>query len=301
MLISYNEACAKDCSTLEQDLDLCERSGFDCIELRLDMLRYYLTRRSVDELAGFFQTSRLRPHAFNALYLYPEFLGPEDDPERQAALLEEFNLSCRVGRAIGSEYLIVVPPLQRDPAGGPYTGSWEDTFAACVRILSRLSDLALPYGMKLCFELVGFERSSVRSVAQADAIVRAVNRPNVGFVFDSYNMYLNGGSILYRHRLRPAGKNLRRPPDERRRRPPGAPGSGQAPVLRRRRGGHRRIPPGAEAGGLPGYRLGGDLPPRVLGQASRMGHCRGLSDHPGGAGAQRLPLIKILGGPGRLK
>ena len=194
MLISYNEACAKDCSTLEQDLDLCERSGFDCIELRLDMLRDYLTRRSVDELAGFFQTSRLRPHAFNALYLYPEFLGPEDDPERQAALLEEFNLSCRVGRAIGSEYLIVVPPLQRDPAGGPYTGSWEDTFAACVRILSRLSDLALPYGMKLCFELVGFERSSVRSVAQADAIVRAVNRPNVGFVFDSYNMYLNGGS-----------------------------------------------------------------------------------------------------------
>ena len=119
MLISYNEACAKDCSTLEQDLDLCERSGFDCIELRLDMLRDYLTRRSVDELAGFFQTSRLRPHAFNALYLYPEFLGPEDDPERQAALLEEFNLSCRVGRAIGSEYLIVVPPLQRDPAAGP--------------------------------------------------------------------------------------------------------------------------------------------------------------------------------------
>ena len=39
MLISYNEACARDCSTLEQDLELCERAGFDCIELRLDMLR----------------------------------------------------------------------------------------------------------------------------------------------------------------------------------------------------------------------------------------------------------------------
>lgn len=194
MLISYNEACARDCSTLEKDLELCERAGFDCIELRLDMLRDYLTRHTVDELAGFFRRSRLRPHAFNALYLYPEFLSPEDDPERQAALLDEFNLSCRVGRAIGSEYIIVVPPLQRDPAGRPYTGRWEDTFAACVRILTRLSDLARPYGMKLCFELVGFERSSVRTVAQADAIVRAVDRPNVGFVFDSYNMYLNGGS-----------------------------------------------------------------------------------------------------------
>lgn len=194
MLISYNEACARDCSTLERDLELCERAGFDCIEIRLDMLRDYLARHTVDELAAFFRTSRLRPHAFNALYLYPEFLGPGDDPERQAALLGEFELGCRVGRAIGSRYFIIVPPLQRDPDGGPYLGRWEDTYAACVRILARLSDLARPYGMNLCFELVGFERSSVRSVEQADAIVRAVDRPNVGFVFDSYNMYLNGGS-----------------------------------------------------------------------------------------------------------
>ena len=193
MLISYNEACARDCSTLEQDLELCERTGFDCIELRLDMLRDYLTRHTVNELVAFFRTSRLRPHAFNALYLYPEFLGPEDDPGRQAALLEEFELGCQVGKTIGSRYFIVVPPLQRNSDGGPYLGRWEDTYASCVRILSRLSDLAWPYGMNLCFELVGFERSSVRSIEQADAIIRAVDRPNVGFVFDSYNIYLNGG------------------------------------------------------------------------------------------------------------
>lgn len=27
MFISYNEACARDCSTLEQDLVLCEKPG----------------------------------------------------------------------------------------------------------------------------------------------------------------------------------------------------------------------------------------------------------------------------------
>lgn len=193
MLISYNEACARDCSTLEQDLALCEKEEFDCIEIRLDMLADYLTRHSLTELAAFFKTSRLRPHAFNALYLYPEFLSGRDDPARQAALLSEFRLGCEAGRAIGSEYFIIVPPLQRDPLGGPYTGRWEDTFADCVRILRELSDRAVPYNIKLCFELVGFERSSVRSIEQADAIVRAVNRPNVGFVFDSYNIFLNGG------------------------------------------------------------------------------------------------------------
>lgn len=193
MLISYNQACARDCSTLEKDLDLCEKVGFDCIEIRLDMLQDYLRRHTIQELADYFKNSRLRPHAFNALYLYPEFLGERDNPERQKSLLNEFRLGCEVGQAIGSRYFIIVPPLQRDPLGGPFMGSWKDTFADCVRILKKLSDMARPYDMNLCFELVGFERSSVRSVEQADSIVRAVDRDNVGFVFDSYNIYLNGG------------------------------------------------------------------------------------------------------------
>ena len=106
MFISYNEACARDCSTLEQDLVLCEKAGFDYIEIRLDMLTDYLKRHTVEELAAFFCTSRLKPHAFNALYLYPEFLSEGDDEARQKELLEEFRLGCEVGRAIGSHYFI---------------------------------------------------------------------------------------------------------------------------------------------------------------------------------------------------
>lgn len=193
MRISYNEACARDCSTLETDLRLCEEVGFDDIEIRFDMLTAYLKEHTVEELAAWFKTSRLRPHALNALYLYPQFLGPQDDPVRQRELLAEFELACRVGEAIGSRYMIVVPPLQRDPNGGPYIGEAEDTFRECVRILKELGRRAQPSGMNLCFELVGFDRSSVRDVAMADRIVRAVDLPNVGFVFDSYNIYLNGG------------------------------------------------------------------------------------------------------------
>lgn len=193
MKISYNEACARDCSTLEKDLVLAEKAGFDYIEIRLDMLTKYLEKHSVDELASFFKTSRIKPHAFNALYLYPEFLSENDNPEKQQALMNEFLLGCMVGRAIGAHYFIIVPPLQRDPKGGPYKGKWEDTFSSCVRILKSLSDIAYGYDMNLCFELVGFERSSVRSIERADAIVRAVDRSNVGFVFDSYNIYLNEG------------------------------------------------------------------------------------------------------------
>lgn len=193
MIIGYNEATGKGCSTLEQDLCLCEDAGFDTIEIRLDMLAEYLKAHTVDDLAAFFARSRIRPHAFNALYTYPRLFGPKDDADRREALLGEFRLGCEVGRAIGSEYFIIVPPLQRNPDDGPFIGTREDTHRNCVRILNVLSGMAEPYHMKLCFELVGFERSSVRTVKEADAIVRAVGRPNVGFVFDSYNIYLNGG------------------------------------------------------------------------------------------------------------
>lgn len=194
MKLSYNEACTRDCSSLEKDLILCEKAGFDYIEIRLDMLEKYMETHTIKDLASFFKTSRIRPHAFNALYLYPEFLGENDDKQKRQKLLAKFELGCKTAQAIGSHYFIVVPPLQCDPTGGPFTGTWEETYRNCVRILKKLSVMAKPYEMKLCFELVGFERSSVRSVAEADSIVRAVDEPNVGFVFDAYNLFLNSGS-----------------------------------------------------------------------------------------------------------
>lgn len=192
MKISYNEATARGCSNLELDLKLCEQAGFDYIEIRLDMLKEYLKGHYVEELAEFFNTSHMKPHALNALYLYPEFLGDEDDEERQKELLADFNLGCEVGKTIGSRYFIIVPPLQSNPDGGPFIGSREETFQNCVRILRKLGAMADSYDINLCFELVGFARSSVRTVDEADAIVRAVDLANVGFVFDSYNLYLNG-------------------------------------------------------------------------------------------------------------
>ena len=41
------------------------------------------------------------------------------------------------------------------------------------------------------FEIVGFERSSVRTIGAAKRIVEAVNEPNLGYVIDAYNLYLH--------------------------------------------------------------------------------------------------------------
>lgn len=189
MQIGYNEATAMNCSTLAQDLVLCEANGFDFIELRLDMLHDYMKTHSIDDLKQFFSRSHLKPHALNALYTFSGFFDGSNS-EQEQELVKEFLWGCNIAQKIGSEYFIIVPPLQRDPNGGPFIGSWSDNCQNAVRILNHLSELAKPYGIKLCFELVGFERSSVRTVEQAWQIIKAVDKDNVGLVLDSYNLYL---------------------------------------------------------------------------------------------------------------
>lgn len=188
MKTSYNEACARDCSTLEKDLALCEKAGFDYIEIRLDLLRGWLKEHTVEQLKEFFETHRLKPHAINAVYLHQGML-PDEMPDWDDPAMQDFKLACEVGSAIGSGYVIIVPPL--DPSG-VFTGDAAAAEQECIRILKKLSALARPYGMKLCFELVGLRKSCVRSIEAADRIVRAVDEDNAGFVFDSYNIHLNG-------------------------------------------------------------------------------------------------------------
>lgn len=188
MKTSYNEACGRDCSTLEQDLELCEQTGFDYIEIRLDLLRGYLRDHTLEQLRAFFDGSRLKPHAINAVYLRQGML-PGEEVSWEEPAMQDFKLACETCQAIGSQFVIVVPPL--DPSG-VFTGDVDAARQDCVRILKKLSALARPYGVRLCFELVGLRKSCVRDIGSVDWIVRAVDQDNVGFVFDSYNIYLNG-------------------------------------------------------------------------------------------------------------
>lgn len=89
--------------------------------------------------------------------------------------------------------MIVVPPFVDGPNYVPFPGDQTENNANCIRMLKELGRIAARYDMRLSFELVGFPRSSVRTIADAKAIVEAVNLPNVGYVFDAYNIYLYQG------------------------------------------------------------------------------------------------------------
>jgi 2-keto-myo-inositol isomerase len=193
MKLSFNEATTRDCSSLEADLMLCEEAGFDFIEIRFDMLREYLRTHTVQELKDFFDTHRIKPHAFNAVYVFDSFLaeGRNKDSAREKQVMDDFMLGCEVGQAIGSHHLVVVPDLYREaPNTRPYIDTRENINIDTVRILEALSDIAADYEMNLGLEPIGSLGCAVKTIEHAWEIVRMTDRKNVGLTVDCFNLYL---------------------------------------------------------------------------------------------------------------
>ena len=94
--LGFNEATCKENSCVEKDLELCEKYGYDYIELRLDMLKEYFKTHTIDDLKAFFAKSHLKPFAFNSIENI-NFCTPEEWKE----LVELFTFGCEVAHQIG--------------------------------------------------------------------------------------------------------------------------------------------------------------------------------------------------------
>lgn len=180
--LGFNEATCKENSDVETDLRLCEKYGYDYIELRLDMLKKYFETHTIDDLKAFFATSHLKPFAFNSIENI-NFCTPEE----WKTLVDLFRFGCKTAQAIGNPYIIVVPTVTDEIC----TKNEKEVFEDSVKVLTQLANIAKPYGVKLSFEPIGDRRWCVNSIRQALEIVQAVNRPDVGLTVDCINVYLH--------------------------------------------------------------------------------------------------------------
>ena len=143
MKIGLNQGCIVLSSDLETDLLLAESAGFDYLELRTDRIRSYLQKHTLEDLRTFFDSHHLKPHAIGGTYVYREFLSSMDNPEQQEALLKDIRFAFEAGRAVGSDCIIVVPPMNPEVQGEiPYGYSFDDTLNLFPPMLQKLSDLA---------------------------------------------------------------------------------------------------------------------------------------------------------------
>ncbi|GGE13332.1 inosose isomerase [Marinithermofilum abyssi] len=178
MKIAFNQATTMKHSTLKRDLELCEKHGYDFIEIRLDKLNDYLVENTVKDLKTFFDTSRIKPYAFNAL----EFINFRDDAGYHQ-IREDLKFLCEMGETIDCKKIVVVPTF--DVGDYTYSQIKEET----VRVLNELADLAQPHGVKLALEFCGYPNCSVNTFGQAYEIVEEVNRDDMGLVLDCFHFH----------------------------------------------------------------------------------------------------------------
>lgn len=181
MKLGFNEATALQCKgqSLEQDLELCERLGFDYIELRGDCIRSYLTRHTLEELAAWFQGHRLKPWAYNTL----EFFNLRDEAGTQE-IDEHVDFIIEVCRAVGMQLLIAVPTFHLDQ---PLSKG--EIREATVTRLREIADRIAPHGLRVALEFCGVPSCSINQFGTAWDVVTACDRENVGITLDTYHFH----------------------------------------------------------------------------------------------------------------
>lgn len=184
MKVCFNQATTMKNSTLEKDLELCEKHGYELIEIRLDKLKDYLKIHSVEDLIEFFEKSRIKPYAFNAL----EFIIFRDEAGYRQ-IMEDLIFLCQVGEKIQCKKIVVVPTFDI----GQYTKT--QIKAESVRVLKELADIASEYGVKLAYEFVGYPNCSINTLGQTYEIVKEVDREDVGLVLDCFHFHAMNSRI----------------------------------------------------------------------------------------------------------
>ncbi|MFC5589934.1 2-keto-myo-inositol isomerase [Sporosarcina soli] len=185
MKLCFNEATTLENSNLSKDLEYCNKHGYDYIEIRtMDKLPEYLQSQTIEELAHYFNTHHIKPLALNALV----FFNNRTEEEYQT-ILTEFKDMLEVGQKIGVKYIVAVPLVTEQKI------LQDDIKTSSVNVLRELSDLAVPYGIKIAVEFVGHPQCTVNTFGQAYDIVQTVERENVGLVLDCFHFHAMGSRL----------------------------------------------------------------------------------------------------------
>ncbi|MCM3413184.1 2-keto-myo-inositol isomerase [Metabacillus litoralis] len=185
MKLCFNQATTLENSNLAKDLEYCEKHGYDFIEIRtMDKLPEYLQDQSIDELANYFRSNHIKPLALNALV----FFNNRDEAGYKETIAEFKNM-LEVAGKIGAQYVVAVPLVTENKI------LKTEIKDSCVDVLTELSDLAEPYGVKIALEFVGHPQCTVNTFGQAYDIVQAVDRENVGLVLDAFHFHAMGSNL----------------------------------------------------------------------------------------------------------
>lgn len=182
MKIGFNEGCNRFCEnhSVLEDLALCEKYGFDYIDVQSECLDRELAagKYTLEQLGDFFKSHKLKMLSYNALIFF-NMKQTQAEKDAVMAQLDEIIRRCEI---LGCKMIVVVPSMDL-----PVKATVDEIKADAVAVLKEMVKKVEPHGIKLSLEFCGAPTMSINRFEYAYDIVKAVDSPLVGVTLDQFH------------------------------------------------------------------------------------------------------------------
>jgi 2-keto-myo-inositol isomerase len=183
MKIGFNGASTMK-TDLPGDIAAASGAGYDLIEIWARKMEAYLADHSLDDLRTLLAQAGVKPLAINSVE-FVTFNAPWEKTNTMNAIARY----ARLADDLDCPYIVLVP--SRRPAGVTDRQVLDES----VRVLREISERFRDYRVRFAFEFLGFGWCSVSTLEADWAIVKAVDRKNIGLVLDTFHFYAGGSSV----------------------------------------------------------------------------------------------------------
>ena len=182
MKIGFNEGCNRFCEnhSVLEDLALCEKYGFDYIDVQSECLDRELAagKYTLEELGEFFRSHKIKMLSYNALI----FFNMKQSQEEKDAVMEQLEEIIRRCQILDCKMIVVVPSMDLK-----VKATVDEIKADAVAVLKEMVKKVEPYGIKLSLEFCGAPTMSINRFEYAYDIVKAVDSPLAGVTLDQFH------------------------------------------------------------------------------------------------------------------
>ena len=190
MKIGFNEGCNRFCEnhSVLQDLELCEKYGFDYIDIQSECLDRELPKGlyTLEDLGAFFKTHHLKMLSYNALIFF-NMKPTQEEKDKVMAELDEIIRRCEI---LDCKTIVVVPSMDIT-----VDATLDEIKADAVDVLRQMVKKVEPHGIKLSIEFIGQPTMTINRFEDAYAIVQEVGSPLVGLTLDQYHFHAMASSF----------------------------------------------------------------------------------------------------------
>lgn len=184
MKIGFNEGCDRYCEghTVLNDLEFCEKNGFDFIDIQSECLDRDLAAGKVtlEQLGEWFKTHKLKMLSYNALCFF-NMKQAQAEKDAVMAELDEIIRRCQI---LDCNMIVVVPSQNIT-----VHATRGEILADAAAVLKDMVKKVEPHGIKLSLEFCGAPGMTINRFEDAYAVVQAVDSPLVGVTLDQYHFH----------------------------------------------------------------------------------------------------------------